>query len=104
MSRDKKEEAIFLDRKAKNQVPSDRNFILNNTSKTVLKNEDQYKFQLDQRNEEQKIEEIKPAFNLQPVEVSSHHAPTNEIGSKVKNSSRNSRIDDFSRTERDRSR
>jgi len=76
---------------------------LNNTSKTVLKSEDNYRFHYDNKFEDKSAEGNKPAFVLQPVEYSSKQTPADEVLSRVKNSTQNSRVEELSRVEKERS-
>ena len=66
-SRGRHEELNVVDQKGGSRATTQKNYILNNTSKTVLKSEDNYKGQNDYRYEDKSSDTNKPVFNLQPV-------------------------------------
>ena len=67
-SRDRVEESLFVDPREKSRPPTERNNILNETSKTVLKSEENYKGYVESRQEESKGGSSKPTFSMHPVE------------------------------------
>jgi hypothetical protein len=95
-SREKTEQAGGQESREHSRPPSDRNTILN-TSKTMLKSEDNYRPYPEEKYEEKPIEAQKDVFNLHPVEYVGQPSPTEELLSKVKFSANNSRVDELSR-------